>query len=154
MRAPLNPEAWKALRTIVVGLLVGAALTVLVLAAVCCSHAPAGPGRIILPERLGSIAAETIGALVGQEPKAATIPGGPTIVFQPADAGDTCLWAHEQVHREQQAEMGPGPWSEAYARQLAACERGNDRGTCLRTIPLEAKAYEAQHECQAMRGGR
>lgn len=113
-----------------------------------CAHAPM-PTRVVLGDRLGGLASQVLGMLTGQEPKAATLPGLPTIVFQPADADDPCLDAHERVHREDQWTMGGGRWTAEYLRQLGACERERSRGECLRTIELEARAYEAQHACQA-----
>jgi hypothetical protein len=152
--ATLRGQARGRMRTlqvvlIVLGVLAWAAL------ALGCAHdpEPAKPRLVVLPEREGQLAARVIGALTGQRPTATTLPGGVVVVFQPADAADPCLLAHETVHVADQHEMGPVPWLVEYGRQLAECEArpGADRGTCLRTIPLEQAAYKAQHECQERR---
>jgi hypothetical protein len=120
-----------------------------------CAHEPSpAPAKlVVLPEREGTIAAKVIGSLTGMRPTATTLPGGVIVVFQPADAKDPCLIAHETVHVADQREMGTIAWLVEYQRQLADCEArpGADRETCLRTIPLEQPAYRAQHECQGRR---
>jgi hypothetical protein len=140
--------------------LAGVVLAVLVLTvlSVClfsCSHqSDSAPAAVtVLADRVGGPAAEALGVLTGQEPRAATLPYVGTIVFQTEDADDTCLLAHEARHRTDMAEMGPGRWVATYLHQLGACERDLPRAECLRSIPLEARAYEVQHACQRARAG-
>lgn len=117
-----------------------------------CAHQQA-PGAIVLPERVGSVAALAVTAAVGQEPKAATLPGPVTIVFQPKDASDVCLVdAHEGQHREDMREMGTQRFLRAYVDQYVECvTEGRSRPWCLREMPLEKLAYRRQHECEAAR---
>lgn len=133
--------------------LLGLALAAFAALALGCAHQEAGPGVVVLPEKAGSIAAKAIRAAVGQEPKAATIPGGPTVVFQPDDADDVCLVeAHEGQHRMDQAEMGTVAWTLTYVDQYLECVgAGRERAWCLRSMPLEVVAYRQQHACQAAR---
>ncbi len=117
----------------------------------CAHQQEPAADTIVLNERTGGPVAFVLGQVTGQTPKAATLPYLPTIVFQPADANDLCLMAHEGVHRMDQVDMGGVAWAAEYLRELVECERARPPAECLRTIALEAKAYDAQHAC--MRGG-
>ena len=121
-----------------------------------CGHVatvPQDDGPIVLAERTGSTAATIIEMIVGQSPKAVTF-AGKTVVFQPSDAADVCLLAHEETHATDQITMGLVQWSTAYAVQLAECELRDrqPRAWCLRNVALERRAYEVQHRCQAEPG--
>lgn len=117
-----------------------------------CAHREEAPAKVVLPEKAGSLAAKVIRAVTGQEPKAAAVPGGPVVIFQPADAEDVCLWAHELVHRDDQERMGSVAWVSEYAAQYAECRKGGySSAWCLRSIDLELSAYRRQHECAAAR---
>jgi hypothetical protein len=139
--------------TVLAALGMAAVLAVLVSVAFGgCAHQPTpAADTIVLNERTGGPVAFVLGQLTGQTPKATTLPYLPTIVFQPQDANDTCLMVHEGVHRMDQVDMGGATWGAEYLRELVECERSNPPAECLRTILLEAKAYDAQHAC--MRGG-
>ena len=135
-------------------LLALAGLVLLGWGALGCAHRPATPPPpIVLSDRAGSVAAHAIAAVVGEEPRAATIPGWRAVVFQPADADDECLLVHEQVHLDEQWQAGALPWLAVYVRDLTVCAREHGQAECLRTIPQEARAYAAQHACQARRAG-
>lgn len=104
---------------------------------------------IVLPERIGSPVAKAIAKVFQQEPKAISVPCGPTFFFEEATANDTCLWAHENVHRADEDMMGEIAFAAEYVREDVEClHEGHDQATCLKIIPLEAVAYEAQHLCQ------
>jgi hypothetical protein len=116
--------------------------------------APRPPDILVLSDRVGGAVAELIEAATGQHPYAASLPGLPIIVFSPKDANDSALVAHELCHQRQQADMGPLRWSAVYVRDLAECERVVARGTCLKTVPLEAECYWVQRGMSATGGAR
>ena len=126
-------------------------LGTLVLGLFGCAHSPTPSTVTVLSDRVGGPASEALEVLTGQEPRAATLPYVGTVIFQPADADDTCLLAHEAQHRTDMADMGAARWVATYLHQLGACERERPRAECLRTIGLEARAYEVQHACQKAR---
>lgn len=109
------------------------------------------PYQVVLPERIGTPVAEAITKAFGQEPKAVSVPCGPTFYFEEMLANDTCLWAHEQKHREQEDELGAAEFTAEYVREYLDCRHhGADSETCLKTIPLEKAAYDVQHACQGV----
>jgi hypothetical protein len=127
-----------------------ALLAIALLTMVGCAHQPNPAAEVVvLNERIGGPVAQALELLTGQEPKAITAPYLPTIVLQPRDANDPCLLEHEGVHRLDQVDMGGVEWAKEYARELVDCRRTRPSAECLRTIPLEAKAYAKQHACMA-----
>lgn len=134
-------------------------MTVAVLAfaalAIGCATAPARPEVLVLPEVAGSVSAKAIGALVGQEPKAASVPATKFIlVFNGNDAKSPCLIVHEARHKYDEARLGTTAFLIEYERQYRACRAtGATSAFCVRDgMELERVAYQAQHDC--MRANR
>jgi hypothetical protein len=135
--------------------------SVFVLAAcLSCAHSPANPEvPIVLPEAASGPVAEIIKELTGQKPYGVTLPGLPPVYF--VQNPSKCLKVHEQTHVQQQKaadanNTGGFVWGSRYAAQLVACttaaplsERRAAFTACLKTIPLEKEAYDAQHACEA-----
>jgi hypothetical protein len=109
--------------------------------------------EVVLPEPVGGTVSRTIQQITGQPTYGVTIPGAPPVYMTEPDP---CLRKHEAVHVEDQAAMGTNAWTMEYARQLRTCvdpvpmdKRREALPGCLKSIPLEAKAYDVQHACQS-----
>lgn len=125
-----------------------------------CAHAPAPEAQIILPEDAAGHVAKIVTGLTGQEPYGITLPGLPPVYFEQHPS--ECLKVHERTHvlQEEAADKANGAgsfvWASRYASQLVTCttsvppaQRKAKFTVCLKEIPYEKEAYDAQHACQA-----